>query len=84
MSKSIGELIAEVIETNIKIWHEDTKIRQGENLSARDMVLYGTRGRILNSVRSTLKQNINGVFNDDLYDDRKLNYTVKEEKNGTA
>ena len=73
--KTIGELIEELILANIKIWHEDTKLRNGQNLRPIDIVLLGSTGRALNADRSNLKYQINHVFKDDLFDDRKVNYS---------
>jgi hypothetical protein len=73
--KSIGELIADLILTNIKIWHEDTKLRNGINLKPIDIVTLGSKGRGLNADRSNLKFLINHNFGDDLFDDRKVNYS---------
>jgi hypothetical protein len=72
---NIGEMLAELILTNIKIWHEDTKLRNGVNLRPIDIVMLGSKGRGLNADRSTLKYLINHAFNDDLFDDRKVNYS---------
>ena len=73
--KTIGELIADLVRTNIKIWHEDTKIRKGENLTHEERANYGMNGRVLNKIRSDLKYKINEYFGDNQYDDRKVNYT---------
>jgi hypothetical protein len=71
----IGKLIESLILTNLKIWHEDTKLRQGKELENKNIVEYGAAGRKLNAIRSELKYQINHIFGDDAFDDRKVNYS---------
>jgi len=73
--QSIGELINEIIMTNIKIWHEDTKLRNNIAITDREQAVCCAKGRLLNNVRSDLKYYINKECNDLDYDDRKVNYT---------
>lgn len=75
MDKSIGEQIADLILTNIKIWHEDTHLRNNKELTDREKTGFGMRGRALNAFRSTQKYQINKFFGDNDFDDRKVNYT---------
>jgi len=75
MSKSIGELINEIIMTNIKIWHEDTKLRNQTIITDNERAICCAKGRLLNNTRSNLKYLINKYCNDSDYDDRKVNYT---------
>ena len=70
-----GEVIEQLILVNIKIWHEDTKLRNGINLSCEDVVKLGSAGRKLNKDRSDIKYAVNSLFNDNLFDDRKINYS---------
>lgn len=75
---SIGELIDKIIMTNIKIWHEDTKLRNKTDISDRDQAICCAKGRLLNANRSSLKYLINKECDDLDYDDRKINYTGGE------
>ena len=72
---TIGEMINEIIMTNIQIWHEDTKLRNNIAVTDREQAVCCAEGRILNSLRSDLKYLINEKCNDLDYDDRKINYT---------
>jgi hypothetical protein len=73
--KTIGETISDIILTNIKVWHEDTKLRNNKEMTAKEKVGYGMRGRVMNKIRSDLKYEINKYFKDNAFDDRKVNYT---------
>ena len=73
--KTIGELIDEIIMTNIKIWHEDTKLRNNIAITDKEQAVCCAKGRLLNKVRSDLKYFINKECDDLDYDDRKVNYT---------
>lgn len=74
-----GELIEQMILVNIRIWHEDTKLRNGINLSSNEIMKYGLAGRALNKDRSDIKYQINKLFDDNLFDDRKVNYSKGSE-----
>jgi hypothetical protein len=74
----IGELIDRIIMTNIKIWHEDTKLRNKVDISDADQAISCAKGRVLNAKRSFIKYLINKECNDLDYDDRKINYTGGE------
>ncbi len=78
--KSIGEQIDELILTNIKIWHEDTHLRNCKTLTNREKTGYGMRGRALNAFRSQMKHSINTFFGDALFDERKVNYSAEDKK----
>lgn len=72
---TIGELIEQIILTNIQIWHEDTKLRNKINLTLHKIVQLGITGRGLNKKRSDIKFEINKYFQVEEFDDRKINYT---------
>lgn len=72
---TIGELINEIIMINIKIWHEDTKLRNGIAETDKEQAICCAKGRLLNNKRSDMKYLINKYCSDLDYDDRKVNYT---------
>jgi len=72
---TIGELINELIMANIRIWHEDTKLRNGIAITDRQQAICCAKGRLLNKIRSDFKYEINKALDTDSYDDRKVNYT---------
>jgi len=80
MNCSIGELINEIILTNIKLWHEDTKLRNELAISDKEQAISCAKGRIFNNTRSELKYSINELCEDLDYDDRKVNY-IKGDSN---
>jgi len=73
-----GELIEQLILTNIKQWHKDTKLRNNVPLSSKEIVVLGLDVRLINRTRCVLKQDINKIFKDDFFDERKTTYWEKK------
>ena len=89
MSKTLGQLIDEIISCNIKIWHTATQLKdlsgklKDNGLSVEDKVAIHTKTRIENAKRSELRYKIDNLTdseNDVM--DTKLNYTDKEKSDG--
>jgi hypothetical protein len=80
----IGELIEDLILSNIKIWHTATqlkdssgKLRKDTGMTAQEKVKIHTKTRVENARRSRLRFEIDKFFGEAVQD-TKLNYLEEE------
>ena len=84
MTKTLGQLVNEIISCNIKIWHTATQLKdlsgklKDNGLSAKDKVAIHTKTREENAERSRLRYEIDKLIdNENAVMDTKINYTKK-------
>lgn len=83
---TIGELIEDLILTNIRIWHTATQLKDingkltDSGLSAKEKVEIHTRTRTENARRSQLRYEIDRLVDDsNAVMDTKVDYTDRED-----
>jgi hypothetical protein len=77
--KTVGELIQDLTQCNIEIWHEATKIKTlngvPRDMSASEKVAIGQVVRAKNAERSKLRWEIDNELEKEPLNDSKVNYT---------
>ncbi|GAF82093.1 unnamed protein product [marine sediment metagenome] len=85
MSKTLGQLIDEMISCNIKIWHTATQLKDingkliDNGLSTKEKVEIHTKTRLENAKRSSIRYEIDKIADsENAVMDIKINYTDEE------
>jgi len=70
---NIGQLISNLIDTHIRLWHKTTIARNNPNIGMEERVALFMETRQFNVLRSQIRTEIDKAF-DSGYPDPKINY----------